>query len=307
MPTVLVVDDSPVDRHLISQILNEGEDIEVETAGDGIQALEWMHQQRPALVVTDLQMPEMDGLELVTVMRIHCPEVPVVLITAHGSEDLAVEALEQGAASYVPKPQLAEKLLDTVQQVLARVVTDRSYERLSRCMQQADFQFSIDNDEELVARLIDLVRQIASSMELVDSTAELRVGMALEESLQNAMYRGNLELSVPQAEDAKMSRGEGARLASQRRHERPYCERSINVEISISPDEAKFVVEHDGVPLRGADKDRMGELMSSQELEHRGLVLMNAFLDEVQFDQSGKKVTMIKRRQPLPSIAAAKP
>jgi len=303
MPTVLVVDDSPVDRHLVAEILSESSDIAVETVGNGVEALEWMQEKRPAVVVTDLRMPEMDGLELVTVIRNHCPEVPVILVTAHGSEDLAVEALEQGATSYVPKPQLAAKLLETVQQVIARVGTDRGYERLTQSMRRADFEFCLDNDEQLVERLVDLVRQIAASMELFDSTGEMRVGMAFEEALQHAIYRGNLELSAGQAEDAKMGRGEGATLAAERREIPPYGERKVFAEVSLQPDQARFVVRHEGAALSGVEKSKLGALMSSQEPDHRGLVLMNAFMDEVTF--SGDRVTMIKRREQLSSEVAA--
>ena len=62
----------------------------------------------PALVLTDLIMPEMNGLELVKAIREHHPFVPVILMTSKGNEEIAVQALQGGAASYVPKSQLAE-------------------------------------------------------------------------------------------------------------------------------------------------------------------------------------------------------
>lgn len=139
MSTVLIVDDSPVDRVLVEGLLRGDRTLRTATAGDGAEALSRIAEVDPDVVVADLQMPEMDGLQLVTAMKIHYPDVPVLLITAHGSEELAIRALEQGAASYVPKSQLSDKLLESVQRVLALARSDRSYQRLTSCMDFADF------------------------------------------------------------------------------------------------------------------------------------------------------------------------
>src|SRR4029077_2239382 len=88
-------------------------------ACNGKEAVEQFEQQMPDLVVTDLQMPEMNGLELVELVRELHPGVPVVLMTGFGSEDIAREAIEKGAASYVPKHDLAAELVETVGRLLA--------------------------------------------------------------------------------------------------------------------------------------------------------------------------------------------
>ena len=71
------------------------------------------------MVLTDLNMPEMNGLQLVEAARGDFPAVPVVLMTALGSEEIAVEALQKGAASYVPKRNLAQDIADTLDRVVA--------------------------------------------------------------------------------------------------------------------------------------------------------------------------------------------
>src|SRR5437588_11976782 len=116
MPIILVVDDSPVDRLLTGRLLSREKELDwvIEYAENGREALAFMKDLVPHVVVTDLMMPDMDGLELVAAVRAEHPEVPVILMTGQGSETLALEALERGAASYVPKGQLADKLLDTV-------------------------------------------------------------------------------------------------------------------------------------------------------------------------------------------------
>src|ERR1700722_9974854 len=109
MAKILVVDDSLVDQRLAGRLLQEHSDnvyldkpmaVQVVYANNGKEALDVIPRDRPDLVLTDLQMPELNGLELVDALRDKFPALPVILMTAHGSEDIALQALRRGAASY---------------------------------------------------------------------------------------------------------------------------------------------------------------------------------------------------------------
>lgn len=102
MATVLVVDDSPLDRRLASRMLEEI-GLRVSCAEHGREALEIIERSPPDVVLADMQMPVMDGLELVRQIGARFPWIPVIVMTAYGSEEIAVIALQIGAASYVPK------------------------------------------------------------------------------------------------------------------------------------------------------------------------------------------------------------
>src|SRR5262245_37839440 len=102
MSTVLVVDDSAVDRKLVAGLLAKHAGLTVELATSGEDALVRLQASPPALIVTDLVMPGISGLDLVTQVVERHPEIPVILMTGKGSEEVAVKALEAGAASYVP-------------------------------------------------------------------------------------------------------------------------------------------------------------------------------------------------------------
>src|SRR5690348_2122267 len=103
MTTVLIVDDSAVDRRLAQGLLEKGGEMSFAFAANGKEAIEQLQVSPPDIVLTDLQMPEMNGLELVRAVREKYPLIPVILMTAQGSEEIAVQALSCGAASYVPK------------------------------------------------------------------------------------------------------------------------------------------------------------------------------------------------------------
>src|SRR5687768_17320524 len=101
MAVVLVVDDSPVDRTRAGGLLKKRPGLIPVYASNGREALALIAEKAPDIVVSDLQMPEMDGLELVEAIRRQFAALPVILMTAHGSEETAVQALQKGAASYV--------------------------------------------------------------------------------------------------------------------------------------------------------------------------------------------------------------
>ncbi len=150
MAKILVVDDTRTDRVLARGLLERRPGLEalecrtglsVLEAADGEEALEMMQREAPDLVLTDMVMPGMNGLELVETLRSRYPLLPVVLMTAHGSEEIAMQALQKGAASYVPKQNLARDLLETVEEVLRLSTAERSQQRLMECLTRTETEF----------------------------------------------------------------------------------------------------------------------------------------------------------------------
>jgi CheY-like chemotaxis protein len=291
MAMVLVVDDSEMDRRLAGRLLQEDQNLEIMFAEDGAKALSLIGQAEPDVVVTDLQMPYMTGLELVTNVRFRHPRVPVVLMTAHGSEAIAAQALEIGAASYVPKNQLAEKLLETVRDILALSRADRTYERLVECSTRSQFEFQLENDPALVKPLVDLVQQMAMSMEVCEPGAELQLGVALEQALLNAIYHGNLELTAEQLRQPQSIRQS---LIDDRRTTTPYSTRRTYVKVNITRQEATFTVRDEG-PGFAAPARCPAEVMDHQG--NRGLVLIRSFMDDAEFNDKGNELVMVRRRR----------
>jgi CheY-like chemotaxis protein/anti-sigma regulatory factor (Ser/Thr protein kinase) len=302
MPIILVVDDSGVDRLRAGRLLQkaEEEDWIIEYAGNGQEALSSMRDLVPDVVVTDLQMPEMDGLELVDAVRKEFPQVPVILTTGQGSETLALKALEHGAASYVPKSQLADKLLDTVKQVLAVARASSGFQRLTECFLQNELSLELSSDPTLIPPLVDLAQQMLSNMRFADATERLHLGMALEEALLNAIYHGTLELPTGQAQEARSASNQGqlAACVQERLAQAAYCDRKVFVAIRINGEAARFVVRDQGQGFAQSAVPRPGDPESLERGGGRGLILMKNFMDDVHFNASGNEVTMSKRRAP---------
>lgn len=114
---VLVVEDDFQLREAVCETLQLA-GFEVDSAEDGVKALKKFENREPNLVVTDLQMDAMDGMELITQLKAKTPSLPIVMVTAHGSVKKAVEAMQAGASDFLLKPFQAEVLLEMVVRLL---------------------------------------------------------------------------------------------------------------------------------------------------------------------------------------------
>ncbi len=292
MSVVLVVDDSAVDRRLVGGMLGKVSGITVEYAADGQEALVKVQARQPALVLTDLVMPELNGLELVAAITEQFPLVPVILMTGKGSEEIAVQALQAGAASYVPKTALHQLLVETVQDVLAMTRDRRSRQRLMESLGKGEFAFTLTNDAQMIPTLISYVQNIVTSIGLCDEADVIRVCIALEEALRNAMFHGNLEITSEQREGEAEAY---SRLLTQRLSNDPWRQRKLHITLRVSRSSGIFTVRDEGP---GFDPSKLPDPTDPANLERvsgRGLLLMRTFMDDVQFNPTGNEVTMVKQ------------
>jgi CheY-like chemotaxis protein/anti-sigma regulatory factor (Ser/Thr protein kinase) len=292
--SILIVDDSAMDRHLAGAIVQKCEGWKALFASDGKEALEMLRQQTADVVLTDMLMPEMDGLELVRAIREQHPVVPVILMTAHGSEDLAMRALRNGAASYVPKNSLARDLGDTLDSVLAASQSNRREQLILDCLVRHEMHYRLDNDIALVSPLVGHLEHQLERMRMCEPSGLVLVGVALHEALTNAILHGNLGL---RSELREADEKEYYRLAAQRRTQPPWCERRVHINVTLTDKEAVFVVRDEG---EGFDPELLPDPTDPANLERvfgRGLLLIQTFMDHVEHNERGNQITMVKRRR----------
>ena len=295
MRTVLVVDDSQVDRRLVGGLLSRTGEYEVVFAEDGRDGLQRIELDIPDVVLTDLHMPELNGLELVEAIKTDFPLIPVVLMTAQGSEELAVEALRRGAAGYVTKRRLGDDLVSTLERVFEAVTVDHGQIRLQARIVTSETTYELPNDSALVQAMVQSIREMLTAMRVFPENDRLRIGIALEEALLNGMYHGNMEIS---SELRGMEGGAYEDLARERAGQTPYLQRRLHVDVRLNASEARFVVRDEGP---GFDPSTLPDPTEPDFLERpsgRGVLLMMSFMDEVQFNSVGNEVTMIKRVPP---------
>jgi len=162
---VLVVEDDPALREALTDTL-EMAGYRALSAANAEQALAWLDkgavEGKPGLVLTDVQMPGMDGHALLRALKARHPEIPVILMTAHGQIDRAVQAMRDGAADYLPKPFEPDKLLATVA-------------RHFRQAGEATASSMVAQDPASLA-LLELARRVAASDATILLTGESGVG-----------------------------------------------------------------------------------------------------------------------------------
>jgi CheY-like chemotaxis protein/anti-sigma regulatory factor (Ser/Thr protein kinase) len=287
MPTLLVVDDVATDRIRISGLAARWMDSTVLQASGGTMALAMIEQHQPDIVLTDLNMPEMNGLQLVEAIRDQYPYIPVILMTADGSEEIASLALQKGAASYVPKRNLAQNLERTLQQVHVTARDSRIQPDVMHQIQSTKTVLVLYSDRQLIRSTVGLLVNFLRCMPLGDETERMRTGIAIEEALLNAYYHGNFEVTsaggVPQNYDA---------IAAGRLADRDYGVRKIHVDADISRERAIFVIRDDG---KGFDPTPFLSGHSKPlDDRHRGINLMSTIMDEVRYNAAGNEVTMVR-------------
>lgn len=285
MNHLLIVDDNPEHRELACRLATQSASLYAEFASNGIEALEHLESATPLVVLTDLQMPEMDGLQLVRIMRHRYPTIPVVLMTAHGDEDIALEALVSGAADFISKHRLTLDLHHVLESVLGAVSGNHRHEELNRRLRYKRLSYSIESDERLIAPLVDQLQQSASELGLIDRSEGVRMARCLAEALRNAIVHGGAR------DDAR----ETERLVE------ALC---VDVTAEFTNESASFVIRDYGP---GFDPNSIVDPRQAPQclLDNagRGLTLIRLMMDEVSFNETGNEITLIKRK-PSPCLPA---
>lgn len=290
---VLIVDDSALDRRVAGKIVSRREGYEVLYAEDGEAALVSIAENRPDVVLTDLLMPKITGLQLVEQIRKRWSDLPVILMTAHGSEETAVAALRKGAASYVPKRNLATELVSTLESIAALAPSQRSPKSVLGSRTTLEESFELDHEPASLKRLLGHLEDQLAQMEICDETSQLQVAVALREALVNAIYHGNLDLDSSLKDKTG---GAWETAAKQRRREAPYRDRRVQVEAKHERGRAvTYTITDEG---KGFDVATLPDPTDPSNLERvhgRGLMLIRTFMDEVRHNERGNRITMIKR------------
>lgn len=290
---ILVVDDSPIDCCLVGGLLQQGiPGVVIEYADNGKLSLEAIASAMPDVIISDLQMPEMNGLELVENIQARGHGVPVILMTSHGNEQIAVQALQAGAASYVPKRSLAKDLVETVQNVLSVSQRQTSRRRVLGTLTGVETRFVLESDTSLITPMIAYLQEQIATMRLSDDLQLMRIGVVMHESLTNAIYHGNLELD---SELRQVDESIFYSLAKERRRDDRYSARRVHLTAQLSATEVRLVVRDDGPGFDPSELRNPTDEINMDRIGGRGLLLIRSFMDEVSHNARGNEITMVKR------------
>jgi two-component system NtrC family response regulator len=191
--SILIVDDDPGQRRIIEFWLQEA-GYEVTTATDGLNGLKAFQQHSPSVVITDMRMPAMSGLDLMAKVKAIDEDVPVILITAFGTVSDAVDAMRLGAADYILKPINPEELKLSVSRMFERqqLVDENRY---LRDLVGTEFQFSsLIGSSKKMRDVLAIAGQVARRDSTVLITGESGTG---KELLAKAIHQNSLRAGKP--------------------------------------------------------------------------------------------------------------
>jgi DNA-binding NtrC family response regulator len=130
MPEILIVDDEPDMLKLLSMILLEKTRYEITTTNNPIEAIELVKQSGFDLVISDLKMPGLDGMEIIDAVKKVDEDIPVIIITAFASVESASEAIQKGGFDFITKPFRKEQILFTIDKALKWLKVQRENKML---------------------------------------------------------------------------------------------------------------------------------------------------------------------------------
>jgi len=289
--SILVVDDTEAGQTGLIRLLSAGNTHQICTSGSGDEALKVITVDGIDLVITDLNIPNMDSLDLLEKIQENFPQVPVILRVGQGSEELAVKAIQQGAAGYLNKESSAKQLQSMVEKLLAARASDLAHAALLRRRERDEYEFKLPSRRVLMSATAGFLRQRIQASRICPNKDLLRLGIALEEALLNACLHGNLEL------DSLLREREGDHfdtLADERSVLPPWAHRYVYVSVSVTQRRARIVVRDEG---NGFDPTSLPDPTDPENLlkpHGRGVMIMKLFLDEVSWNARGNQVTMVK-------------
>ncbi len=240
---ILIADDDPGMRDILELLLREW-GYETESARDGQEALAKAEKWRPAVVISDVVMPKLDGLDLLRALKKSVPRCEIILITAQGSIDSAVIAMKEGAADYITKPIDHKKLKVLIEKTLERTGALDEAEELEEHLKKRG----------IFGRLVGMTRSMQEVFKLIKDIASSNVSVVITGE-----------------------RGTGKELAARTihdlspRHDKPF----IAINCSAIPETLieSELFGHEKGAFTGATETRIGCF----EMAHRGVL----FLDEI--------------------------
>ena len=161
MSKILIIEDEAVIRRVLSKIISEeNESYDVEQAEDGLLGIEMIMNNDYDLVLCDIKMPKMDGVEVLEKAKKIKPEIPIVMISGHGDLDTAVNTMRLGAFDYISKPPDLNRLLNTVRNALDKKVLIVENKRLKNKVSKS---YQMIGESTAISHIKDIIEKVAAT------------------------------------------------------------------------------------------------------------------------------------------------
>lgn len=292
---ILVVDDDPGIVRLVTKALN-AQGYETDSASDGASALELAAKKEDySLIITDIVMPQMTGLEFLKSLLKVKPNIPIIFISGYTEFAFALEAINLGAIAYLVKPFDKSELLKLVDKIMTLAKERYAHDTLFSRLFVEKHELVVDTatlmDENNFSQLTGEMANLIAECKSMENIGILKLVLAIHEALRNSVEHGNLELPSdikPELIDDEEDPYE--KLMRERLKEPKYAGRKIWITFSRTDEKVELLIRDEG---KGFDSKKMFDQQNDTDISHsRGLILIRAGVDEVSYNDTGNEIIL---------------
>jgi DNA-binding response OmpR family regulator len=291
---ILVVDDEEVIRYSLQKKLSRlgYKVISLEKAEDVLYLLK--NGEKVDLIISDIKLRKMDGIELLR--RVHALDepIPVLLITGHGNVEDAIRALRYGASDFIRKPFDINDVASSVRVILTRKREKKMAERFAKYVLYEKGAYRIPIDESIINAIsYHLTKDLVPAGMCNNTTAE-NISLALQEAISNAMFHGCLEISSSVREEYGI-KGYNDEI-ERRMNDDQFKDRCVNIVYELNRDYVDYSIEDEGP---GFDYSSLPDPRDPENFfrnSGRGLLIIRIHMDEVEWNPKGNLLRLRKYR-----------
>lgn len=277
---------------LIPEGLKKNTDWEIRTVSDLEEFRKTLQEETLDLAIINETHSSAEVPALFELGETLAPSLPIVLLTCSSEDESTIHSLQLGALSFVPADASAHELHHVVTRILALSQFSRSQLKILGHCEECHYRFVLGNQQEEIPAIVAYLRDVVGAVMGVGPKEQMRVAVAVEEAMQNAIVHGNLEISseLREAEDNRFYETLNAR-----QNQAPYKDRKVTLEAELNRDSIQLTIRDQGP---GFDFTRLPDPTDPEHLllpHGRGLLLMRAFMDEVVYQPPGNILILRKR------------
>lgn len=293
---LLIVEDDDAVREAVACQFRKRADYEVREAASAGEALEAFGVAPSDVVLIDIQLPDLSGIELVSRLKELRPAVRPIMMSGWADIQDTVKALRAGAVDFFQKPFKMEEVLASVEQAFQAIAAAQVGRPVHAYLIEERRVFRIPNDFSIIPHVIsDILRSLEGDFGINKSELD-GVQTALHEMMINAIEHGNLGITYEE-KSRLLETPSGLHEEFERRAQDPSRSgRRVTVVYQETPEAVTVRIADEG---EGFDHASLPDPTQPYESRHgRGILITRVFMDEVRFNEAGNEVTLVKYKKP---------
>lgn len=287
---ILVVDDNPIYRRLLTEIVSSKK-INFLEASDGEIGLDMFKKHLPDVVICDVFMPKLNGLDLLKAIKRIKPDTFVIMVTVHDFEDWIIEALESGASNFLKGP-VTHKELSMLIDKYYEIVKNRSFSKnFISIIKEKQLTLKFNSDIMSVPNIVDYILRETGNR--INISERFGFELGLNELITNSIEHGNMEISSEEKKTA-IENNKLLQLYKSKFKEPEIANRTITVKLNISKEIIELEIIDEG---KGFDRQNICDplkAVNAKELVGKGIFLSKHYFDEMEYIGKGNIVRIKK-------------